>query len=123
MSTASCSRLRPEFGHTQTVPVKRRENLLQALDEIEVCEGSMETVDVSLRVRGHEDRSDRGDAGQSSVFSFVDHAHPSTAQHLNDSVVGNGLAYHDPSGRRPVCAGRSNLRWDWLFRQPILRIH
>jgi hypothetical protein len=35
---------------------------------------------------------------QSRVFSFVDDAHPSTAQHLYDPVVGNSLAYHGPSG-------------------------
>jgi hypothetical protein len=40
----------------------------------------------------------RHEAVQARVFSFVDNAHPATAEHLYDSVVGKGLAYHGPSG-------------------------
>ena len=36
----------------------------------------------------------RDEAVQSGVFSFVDHAHPATAEFLNDAVVGDGLADH-----------------------------
>jgi len=42
---------------------KQEENLLEAFHQIEVCEGSMEAVDVGLAVWGYHDRSDGGDAG------------------------------------------------------------
>src|SRR5271154_1556290 len=41
----------------------KNENLLQALDQIKVAEGAMETIDVGLAVRGHQDGPDSGDAG------------------------------------------------------------
>jgi hypothetical protein len=53
-----------------------------------------------LRIFGHIfwKELQRDEAVQARVFSFVDYAHPSAAQHFNDSVVGNGLAYHGPTG-------------------------
>ncbi len=53
-----------------------------------------------LGIFGHVFRKkfQRDKAAESCVFSLVDHAHSATAEHLNDSVVGNGLAYHGPSG-------------------------
>ena len=40
----------------------------------------------------------RDEAVQSRVFGLVNHTHAAATEHLNDSVVGNGLADHDPSG-------------------------
>ncbi len=39
-------------------------------------------------------------ATQAGVFSLVDHTHPTTAELLQDFVVGNGLADHGVGTRR-----------------------
>lgn len=43
--------------------ISENENLLQAFDQVEIAEGAMETVDVSLSIRCRLNRSDGGDAG------------------------------------------------------------
>ena len=59
---------------------------------LETAEGLRIFGDVFRKeLQGHE-------AVQPRVFGFVDHAHSAATQAFNDAVVGNGLAYHGPSG-------------------------
>jgi hypothetical protein len=41
---------------------------------------------------------ERYKAMQPGVFGLINDTHSSAAQHLNDSIMGNSLTYHVPSG-------------------------